>query len=72
MARRSVKRQQQADQRAGVLAALIANIVREKGRVLMPEDFFPSLSAGEAKVVAETPNQMKEFIQLFRASRKKG
>jgi len=50
-----------SDWRTGVLAAVIANSHRSKGRKFKPEDFMPQYRKEKGKEM--TPDEMKEELK---------
>ncbi len=58
-----LEREKRADQRAGILAALTANVNLKKGaRPLRPQDFFPSLRPPRRP---QTPEQQRLFLEAM-------
>lgn len=51
------------DYRAGVIAAVIANGRRQKGRAPAgPSDFFASLAPTDRAPTARSPDEMREYV----------
>jgi hypothetical protein len=63
-----LEQQKRADQRAGVVAAIIANVNRAKGRrPKKPSDFFPSLKkrSGRRQTPAQQRNVLGAMAQIM-------
>lgn len=60
-----MEQQKRADYRAGIIAAVVANSVSEKGH-FEPADFFPSLQEGTREMSEEeTVAMLSELARAF-------
>ena len=57
--------QERGDLRAGIVASVIANTQRGKGKAFTPQDFMPQFEAPKRKKKKQTPQEMQSILRLF-------